>query len=155
MSADPVTMFVLQATKTVMDIKASKKQSKIEQQMYEDKKKNAARIAKEQEDDRIHDLQMAKAHNLAIGAGSGYSDQSRSFLNIQDQQELRADQDQQDKFAQKDIARIRLNTTSEINQYSLSANMSKSQRSQDQFGSWLSLGSAAIETKAKKDLYDA
>tara|TARA_R110002096_G_scaffold431672_1_gene647258 strand:+ start:988 stop:1428 length:441 start_codon:yes stop_codon:yes gene_type:complete len=146
MSADPVTMFVLQATKTVMDIKASKKQSKIEQQMYEDKKKNAARIAKEQEDDRIHDLQMAKAHNLAIGAGSGYSDQSRSFLNIQDQQ---------DKFAQKDIARIRLNTTSEINQYSLSANMSKSQRSQDQFGSWLSLGSAAIETKAKKDLYDA
>ena len=146
MSADPVTMFVLQATKTVMDIKASKKQSKIEQQMYEDKKKNAARIAKEQEDDRLHDLQMAKAHNLAIGAGSGYSDQSRSFLNIQDQQ---------DKFAQKDIARIRLNTTSEINQYSLSANMSKSQRSQDQFGSWLSLGSAAIETKAKKDLYDA
>ena len=146
MSADPVTMFVLQATKTVMDIKASKKQSKIEQQMYEDKKKNAARIAKEQEDDRIHDLQMAKAHNLAIGAGSGYSDQSRSFLNIQDQQ---------DKFAQKDIARIRLNTTNEINQYSLSANMSKSQRSQDQFGSWLSIGSAAIETKAKKDLYDA
>tara|TARA_R110000796_G_scaffold161025_2_gene277794 strand:+ start:464 stop:904 length:441 start_codon:yes stop_codon:yes gene_type:complete len=146
MSADPVTMFVLQATKTVMDIKASKKQSKIEQQMYEDKKKNAARIAKEQEDDRLHDLQMAKAHNLAIGAGSGYSDQSRSFLNIQDQQ---------DKFAQKDIARIRLNTTSEINQYSLSANMSKSQRSQDQFGSWLSIGSAAIETKAKKDLYDA
>ena len=146
MSADPVTMFVLQATKTVMDIKASKKQSKIEQQMYEDRKKNAARIAKEQEDDRLHDLQMAKAHNLAIGAGSGYSDQSRSFLNIQDQQ---------DKFAQKDIARIRLNTTSEINQYSLSANMSKSQRSQDQFGSWLSIGSAAIETKAKKDLYDA
>mgnify|MGYP003642942118 FL=1 len=146
MSADPVTMFVLQATKTVMDIKASKKQSRIETQMYEDKKKNAARIAKEQEDDRLHDLQMAKAHNLAIGAGSGYSDQSRSFLNIQDQQ---------DKFAQKDIARIRLNTTSEINQYSLSANMSKSQRSQDQFGSWLSLGSAAIETKAKKDLYDA
>ena len=146
MSADPVTMFVLQATKTVMDIKSSKKQSKIEQQMYEDKKKNAARIAKEQEDDRLHDLQMAKAHNLAIGAGSGYSDQSRSFLNIQDQQ---------DKFAQKDIARIRLNTTSEINQYSLSANMSKSQRSQDQFGSWLSIGSAAIETKAKKDLYDA
>ena len=146
MSADPVTMFVLQATKTVMDIKASKKQSKIEQRMYEDKKKNAARIAKEQEDDRLHDLQMAKAHNLAIGAGSGYSDQSRSFLNIQDQQ---------DKFAQKDIARIRLNTTSEINQYSLNANMSKSQRSQDQFGSWLSIGSAAIETKAKKDLYDA
>jgi len=146
MSADPVTMFVLQATKTVMDIRASKKQSKIETQMYEDKKKNAQRIAKEQEDDRKHDLQMAKAHNLAVGAGSGYSDQSRSFLNIQAQQ---------DSFAAKDIARIRLNVTSEINQYSLSANMSKSQRSQDQFGSWLSIGSSAIETKAKKDLYDA
>ena len=146
MSADPVTMFVLQATKTVMDIRASKKQSKIEQAQYEDKKKNAQRIANEQEDDRKHDLQMAKAHNLAVGAGSGYSDQSRSFLNIQAQQ---------DSFAAKDIARIRLNVTSEINQYALSADMASTQRKNDQFGSWLSIGSSAIETKAKKDLYDA
>tara|TARA_B110000285_G_scaffold8576_1_gene8766 strand:- start:1366 stop:1806 length:441 start_codon:yes stop_codon:yes gene_type:complete len=146
MSSDPVTMFVLQATKTVMDIRASKKQSKIEQAQYEDKKKNAQRIANEQEDDRKHDLQMAKAHNLAVGAGSGYSDQSRSFLNIQAQQ---------DSFAAKDIARIRLNVTSEINQYALSADMASTQRKNDQFGSWLSIGSSAIETKAKKDLYDA
>jgi|TARA_R110000787_G_scaffold248242_1_gene353790 hypothetical protein len=146
MSADPVTMFVLQATKTVMDIRASKKQSKIEQAQYEDKKKNAQRIANEQEEDRKHDLQMAKAHNLAVGAGSGYSDQSRSFLNIQAQQ---------DSFAAKDIARIRLNVTSEINQYALSADMASTQRKNDQFGSWLSIGSSAIETKAKKDLYDA
>ena len=146
MSADPVTMFVLQATKTVMDIRASKKQSKIEKAQYEDKKKNAQRIANEQEDDRKHDLQMAKAHNLAVGAGSGYSDQSRSFLNIQAQQ---------DSFAAKDIARIRLNVTSEINQYALSADMASTQRKNDQFGSWLSIGSSAIETKAKKDLYDA
>ena len=131
MSADPVTMFVLQATKTVMDIRASKKQSKIEQAQYEDKKKNAQRIAN---------------HNLAVGAGSGYSDQSRSFLNIQAQQ---------DSFAAKDIARIRLNVTSEINQYALSADMASTQRKNDQFGSWLSIGSSAIETKAKKDLYDA
>tara|TARA_R110000823_G_scaffold92424_1_gene202833 strand:- start:2 stop:442 length:441 start_codon:yes stop_codon:yes gene_type:complete len=146
MSADPVTMFVLQATKTVMDIRASKKQSKIEQAQYEDKKKNAQRIANEQEEDRKHDLQMAKAHNLAVGAGSGYSDQSRSFLNIQAQQ---------DSFAAKDIARIRLNVTSEINQYALSADMASTKRKNDQFGSWLSIGSSAIETKAKKDLYDA
>jgi hypothetical protein len=146
MSGDPVTMFVLQATKTVMDIRASKKQSKIEQAQYEDKKKNAQRIANEQEEDRKHDLQMAKAHNLAVGAGSGYSDQSRSFLNIQAQQ---------DSFAAKDIARIRLNVTSEINQYALSADMASTQRKNDQFGSWLSIGSSAIETKAKKDLYDA
>jgi len=89
---------------------------------------------------------MAKAHNLAVGAGSGYSDQSRSFLNIQAQQ---------DSFAAKDIARIRLNVTSEINQYALSADMASTQRKNDQFGSWLSIGSSAIETKAKKDLYDA
>ena len=114
--------------------------------MYEDKKKNAQRIANEQEEDRKHDLQMAKAHNLAVGAGSGYSDQSRSFLNIQAQQ---------DSFAAKDIARIRLNVTSEINQYALSADMASTQRKNDQFGSWLSIGSSAIETKAKKDLYDA
>lgn len=145
MSADPVTMFVLQAAKTVMDIKASKKSAKIEAAQYAEKKQNAQRIADEQESDRINDLRMAKAHNLAIGAGAGYSDQSRSFLNIQDQQ---------DSFAKKDIARIRLNVTSEINQYALSADMASNQRKNDQFGSWLSIGVSAIETKAKKDLYD-
>ena len=146
MSADPVTMFVLQATKIVMDNKASKKQGELERQRFELKKEQAARIAKEQEEDRINDLRMAKAHNLAVAAGAGYSDDSRGFLNVQDQQDLKAD---------KDIARIRLNVSNQINEYSLAQNLRSEERKQEQFGGWLQIASGAVETKAKLDKYDA
>ena len=126
MSADPVTMFVMTAAKTVMDIKESKKQSKLEQARFEAK--------------------MAKAHNLAVAAGAGYSDDSRGFLNVQEQQDIVAD---------KDIARIRLNVSSEINEYSIAQQQSASRRKNEQFGGWLSIASAGAEAKYKKDLYDA
>ena len=146
MSADPVTMFVLQATKIVMDNKASKKQSKIEQAQFEQRKKLAAERAAQEEEDRINDLRMAKAHNLAVAAGAGYSDDSRGFLNVQDQQDLKAD---------KDIARIRLNVSNQINEYSLAQNLRSEERKQEQFGGWLQIASGAVETKAKLDKYDA
>ena len=98
MSADPVTMFVMTAAKTVMDIKESKKQSKLEQARFEAKKEQSMRIAKEQEDDRINDLRMAKAHNLAVAAGAGYSSDSRGFLNVQEQQDLKANKKHQTRF---------------------------------------------------------
>ena len=145
MSADPVTMFVLQATKIVMDNKASKKQGELERQRFELKKEQAARIAKEQEEDRINDLRMAKAHNLAVAAGAGYSDDSRGFLNVQEQQDIKAD---------KDIARIRLNVSNQVNDYSIASNLRSEQRKQEQFGGWLSIASAGVETKYKKDTYE-
>ena len=146
MSADPVTMFVLQATKIVMDNKASKKQGELERERFELKKEQAARIAKEQEEDRINDLRMAKAHNLAVAAGAGYSDDSRGFLNVQEQQDTKAD---------KDIARIRLNVSSEINEYSLAQQQSATKRKNDIFGGWLQIASAGVEAKYKKDTYDS
>ena len=146
MSADPVTMFVMTAAKTVMDIKESKKQSKIEQQRFEVKKEQSMRIAEEQEEDRINDLKMAKAHNLAVAAGAGYSSDSRGFLNVQEQQDIVAD---------KDIARIRLNVSNEVSEYSLAQQQTASKRKNEQFGGWLSIASAGAEAKYKKDLYDA
>ena len=144
MSADPVTMFALQAVKTISDIKASKKQSKIEQQQFEHRKKIAAERAAQEENDRINDLRMAKAHNLAVAAGAGYSDDSRGFLNVQEQQDTKAD---------KDIARIRLNVSSEINEYSLAQQQSATKRKNDIFGGWLQIASAGVEAKYKKDTY--
>ena len=146
MSADPVTMFVMTAAKTVMDIKESKKQSNIEQQRFEVKKEQSMRIAEEHEEDRINDLKMAKAHNLAVAAGAGYSDDSRGFLNVQEQQNLVAD---------KDIARIRLNVSNEVSEYSLAQQQSTSKRKNEQFGGWLSIASAGAEAKYKKDIYNA
>ena len=146
MSADPVTMFVITAAKSLYDIKESKKQAKIEQARYQDRIMRIAEVAKREEDDRKEKLKYALAHNLAIQAGTGFNVSSRSFLNIQDQQELRAD---------KDIATIRLNMTSDVNEMSLSSQLAKSERKKEQFGGWASIASAGYEYKAKKDLYNA
>ncbi len=144
MSADPVTMFVIQAGKALYDIKESKKQAKAEQARYQDRIQRIAEVAKQEEEDRRDNLRMSQAHNLAIQAGSGFSIDSRSFLNIQDQQYYKAE---------KDIATIRLNITSDINEQSLNAQIAKSQRKKEQFGGWVSIASAGYEYKAKKDQY--
>ena len=144
MSADPVTMFVVSAAKTLYDIKESKKQAKLEQARYQDRIQRIAEVARQEEEDRRDNLRMAQAHNLAIQAGSGFSIDSRSFLNIQDQQYYKAE---------KDIATIRLNMTSDINEQSLNAQIAKSQRKKEQFGGWASIASAGYEYKVKKDQY--
>ena len=144
MSADPVTMFAITATKTLMDIKESKKQSKIEQRQYEEKKKAAMERAKQEEEDRLDDLRMAHAHNRAIMAGTGFSLDSRSFLAI--------NQDVQDK-AEKDIANIRVNLGYDINELSLNQQAAKSKRKHEVFGGWASIASQTYEYKAKKGLY--
>ena len=146
MSADPVTMFIIQAGKALYDIKASKKQAKIEQARYQDRIQRIAEIAKREEEDRKQQLRYAMAQNLAIQAGTGFNIDSRSFLNIQDQQVI---------FAEKDIATIRLNMQSDINEMSLNAQLAKSQRKKEQFGGWASIAGGYVEYKAKKDLYNA
>ena len=142
MSADPVTMFVITAAKSLYDIKESKKQAKIEQQRYQDRIMRIAEVARREEDDRKEKLKYALAHNLAIQAGTGFNISSMSFLNIQDQQDIKAD---------KDIATIRLNMTSDINELSLNAQIAKSQRKKEVFGGWASIMSAGYEYKVKKD----
>ena len=146
MSADPITMFAITATKTLLDIKESKKQSKIEQTIYEDKKKAAMERAKQEEDDRINDLRMAHAHNRAIMSGTGLSLDSSHFLNIQDQQTIQAD---------KDITNIRVNLGYDINELSLNAQAAKSKRKHEVFGGWASIASQGYEYKNKKGLYTA
>ena len=141
MSADPVSMFIITAAKSLYDIKESKKQAKIEQARYQDRIQRIAEVARREEDDRKEKLKYALAHNLAIQAGTGFNVSSMSFLNIQDQQSLRAD---------KDIATIRLNMTSDINELSLNAQMAKSTRKQEVFGGWASIMSAGYEYKSKK-----
>ena len=146
MSADPVSMFIITAAKSLYDIKESKKQAKIEQARYQDRIQRIAEVARREEEDRKDKLKYAKAHNLAIQAGSGWSIGSMSFLNIQNQQDIKAD---------KDITTIRLNMTSDINEMSLSSQLAKSERKKEQFGGWASIAGGYVEYKAKKDLYNA
>jgi len=143
MSADPLTLITIGSK--LWDIKESRKQSKIEQQRYQDRIMRIAEVARREEEDRKDQLKLAQAHNLAIQAGTGFSIDSRSFLNIQDQQYIKAE---------KDISTIRLNLTSDINELSLDSQMAKSQRRKEQFGGWASILSSGYEYKAKKDKYE-
>ena len=142
MSADPVTMFAITAVKTLHDIKETKKQSKLEQARYQDRIMRIAEQAKREEEDRIEKLRMSHAHNRALQASGGFTQGSRSFLNIQDMVT---------KYAQKDINTIRLNASSDQNELSLNAQIAASKRKNELFGGWMSIVSSGVETKAKID----
>ncbi len=144
MSSDPVTMFVITAAKTVYDIKESKKQSKIEARRYEDRKKLAMRQAQEEEDARMKAWAATMASNKATQASSGFTLDSRSFLNIQDDVT---------NTMEKDIATIRLNLDTDLGELGYAQDLAKSNRKKEQFGGWMSIASAGYEYKAKKDQY--
>jgi len=142
MSSNPVTMFAITAVKTLHDIKETKKQSKIEQQRYQDRIMRIAEQAKREEEDRIDKLRMSHASNRALQASGGFTQRSPHFLNIQDMVT---------HYAKKDIGTIRLNASSDQNELSLNAMIAKSKRKNQLFGGWMSIASSAVETKAKID----
>lgn len=145
MSADPVTMFVVTAAKAVYDIKESKKQAEIEQQRYEAQKKAAQEIANQEAAERRETYLATIASNKATQAGSGFSMDSRSFLNIQEDVT---------KTFEKDIATIRLNVGTQVGDIGYAQDIAASQRRKEQFGGWASIVSSGVEYKAKKDLYE-
>jgi mannitol-specific phosphotransferase system IIBC component len=144
MSADPVTMFAVTAVSTLLDIRESKKQSKAEQALYEEQKKDLQRQAEQAEEDRKDRWRELAAANNAIQAGSGYSIKSMSFLNIQDVAKEKME---------KDLGNIRINLASDLRQVGFNQKISKSQRKQEQFGGWATIVSSGVEAKAKKDKY--
>ena len=146
MSADPVTMFMVTAAKTVYDIKESKKQAEIEAQRYEAQKKAAQEIANQEAEERRKTYLATIASNKATQAGSGFSLDSRSFLNIQEDVT---------KTFEKDLATIRLNVGTKVGDIGYAQDIAASQRRKEQFGGWASIASAGYEYKAKKDLYES
>jgi len=144
MSSDPITMFAVTAVSTLLDIKESKKQSKAEQALYEEQKKDLQKQAEQAEEDRKDRWRELAAANNAIQAGSGYSIKSMSFLNIQDVAKEKME---------KDLGNIRINLASDLRQVGFNQKISKSQRKQEQFGGWATIVSSGVEAKAKKDKY--
>ena len=138
MSADPITLITI--GKTLLDIKDSRDQAKLEQERYAARRESARIKALEDEADRKKELKQQIAHNLAIQAGGGFTIDSRSFLNIQAEA---------DKIAKKDIATIRLNFEQDINELSIASQMAKKTRKKEQFGGWLSIGSTWYESSQK------
>ena len=139
MSADPITLITI--GKTLLDIKDSRDQAKIQAEQYAARREAARIRALEDEAERRKQWKLQEAHNLAIQASGGFSTDSRSFLNIQDQGE---------NLMKKDIATIRVNLAQDINQLSLAAQMAKKTSKKEQFGGWLSIGSTWYESKNKE-----
>ena len=139
MSADPITLITI--GKTLLDIKDSRDQAKIQAEQYAARREAARIRALEDEAERRKQWKLQEAHNLAIQASGGFSIDSRSFLNIQDQGE---------NLMKKDIATIRVNLAQDVNQLSLAAQMAKKTRKKEQFGGWLSIGSTWYESKNKE-----
>ena len=144
MSSDPVTMFAIQAVSTLSDIKASKKKSKQEAAKYEEQKKDLQRKALQEEENRKDRWRELAAANNAVQAGSGFSIDSMSFLNIQNVAKEKME---------KDLGNIRINLASDLRQVGFNQKISKSQRKQEQFGGWATIVSSGVEAKAKKDKY--
>ena len=149
MSADPVTMMIIsgvvQGVGTYSEIQASKRQSKLEQDEYELNSKANSLKGLREENDRKDMLKTSIANNKAIQAGSGYSDGSLHFLNIQDVTTQKSD---------KDISTIRLNTLASGSSMSIANQQKKVARKSDQFGGWVSIASTGMSTQAKVDQYD-
>ena len=139
MSADPITLNTI--GKTLLDIKDSRDQAKIQAEQYAARREAARIRALEDEAERRKQWKLQEAHNLAIQASGGFSTDSRSFLNIQDQGE---------NLMKKDIATIRVNLAQDVNQLSLAAQMAKKTSKKEQFGGWLSIGSTWYESKNKE-----
>ena len=139
MSADPITLITI--GKTLLDIKDSRDQAKIQAEQYAARREAARIRALEDEAESRKQWKLQEAHNLAIQASGGFSTDSRSFLNIQDQGE---------NLMKKDIATIRVNLAQDVNQLSLAAQMAKKTRKKEQFGGWLSIGSTWYESKNKE-----
>ena len=104
MSADPVTLAIIstsiQAVGTYQGIQAQKAAGKAQIQAYEDEKKFNQLKALQDQNDVRDEADKKKKINRAIAAGSGYNDDSRSFLSVQ--KEI-------NRIATKDIGNIRIN----------------------------------------------
>lgn len=103
MAKSASTMFaaaaIVSAVGTVASVQSQRAALQRENYRLETEKKLAAVQALEEENARKEELNTSIANNLAWQSISGYSDDSRSFLNIQSQVR---------KKAEKDIANIRL-----------------------------------------------
>ena len=104
MSADPVTLaiasFVVQGAGTLSQLETQKAQNKAKIAEYERDKKFNRLKGLQASNDVMEEARRLRKQNLAIVAGSGYSDDSGSFLAINSEI---------DKIAARDVSNIKLN----------------------------------------------
>ena len=148
MSANASTMFaaaaIVSAVGTVASVQSQRAALQRENYRLETEKKLAAVQALEEENARKEMLNDTIAQNLAWQSISGYSDDSRSFLNINDQAKNKAN---------KDISNIRLMGKNIQNKYTSMLYENKYKENDLVFGGYVSAISELTTGYAQYDYY--
>tara|TARA_R100001480_G_scaffold29428_2_gene39945 strand:- start:6635 stop:7111 length:477 start_codon:yes stop_codon:yes gene_type:complete len=148
MSANASTMFaaaaIVSAAGTVASVQSQRRALARENYRLETEKKLAAVQALEEENARKEMLNDTIAQNLAWQSISGYSDDSRSFLNINEQAKNKAN---------KDISNIRLMGKNIQNKYTSMLYENKYKENDLVFGGYVSAISELTTGYAQYDYY--
>jgi len=148
MSANASTMFaaaaIVSAVGTVASVQSQRRALARENYRLETEKKLAAVQALEEENARKEMLNDTIAQNLAWQSISGYSDDSRSFLNINEQAKNKAN---------KDISNIRLMGKNIQNKYTSMLYENKYKENDLVFGGYVSAISELTTGYAQYDYY--
>jgi len=150
MSADPVTLAIIstsiQAVGTYKGIQAQKAAGKAQIQAYEDEKKFNQLKALQDSNDVRDEADKKKKINRAIAAGSGYNDDSRSFLSVQ--KEI-------DRIATKDIGNIRINMMRGNQKMDSMIYTTKVMGKAKEFGGYASIIAGGFKTASYAKSYEA
>jgi hypothetical protein len=148
MSANASTMFaaaaIVSAVGTVASVQSQRRALARENYRLETEKKLAAVQALEEENARKEMLNDTIAQNLAWQSISGYSDDSRSFLNINEQAKNKAN---------KDISNIRLMGKNIQNKYTSMLYENKYKENDLVFGGYVSAIGELTTGYAQYDYY--
>lgn len=148
MSADPVTLavasFAVQAVGTYQGIQAQKARNKAIIREYETERKYNQLKGMQDSNDILEEARRKRKQNRAIVAGSGYNDDSRSFLSTQSEI---------DRIAQKDISNIKINTARGESKLQSQIYSTKVMGKAQEFGAYASIASAGFKTAAYSKSY--
>lgn len=150
MSADPVTLAiastVVQAVGTYSQVQAQKATNKAIIREYETEKKYNQLKGLQDSNDVLEEARRKRKQNLAIVAGSGYNDDSRSFLSTQS--EIK-------RIAAKDVTNIKINTLRGESKIESQIYTTKVMGKAQEFGAYASIAASAFKTGSYAKSYQA
>ena len=145
MSADPVTLaiasFVVQGAGTYSQLQADKARNKAAIAQYETDKKFNRLKGLQASNDVMEEARRLRKQNLAIVAGSGYSDDSGSFLAIDSEI---------DRIAARDVSNIKLNVLRGESKLDSAIYTTRVMGKAQKYGAYANIAAAGFKTASYK-----
>jgi len=148
MSADPVTLAIIstavQGVGTYSQLQAQKAGNKAAIANYEREKKFNELKALQDSNDVLDEARRKRKQNLAIVAGSGYSDDSGSFLTTQKEIE---------RIAAQDLSNININLLSGNAKINSAIYTTRVMGKAQKYGAYAKIGAGAFSTYSYSQSY--